>query len=183
MRRPANLPDNESDFSRWRPKYAWWSLGCLGVALFAAAFVVGGIVRLSTEPPSPSEQRLGDLPAEHSRTIALHLTAQELGEVYLGNQAAADMHCTGKTIAVTGTVRGVERDDGVYLVRLRATLAAYGRGVNDDIICGCSQAEAAALRIGETATLEGECRGLVKGWVVVAGCRVTDHMMPKREAD
>jgi hypothetical protein len=91
------------------------------------------------------------------------ITSTDLFAAYQADEAAANQQYNGKIVQVSGTVKEVKTNDaGVPTVVLESGDMMFG------VICELQDpGQAAQFAVGQTATLKGECSGLLMDVVMV----------------
>ncbi|OJX56368.1 MAG: hypothetical protein BGO89_13630 [Candidatus Kapaibacterium thiocyanatum] len=109
----------------------------------------------------------GTAPEKPKETPPMAVTAIEYYESYDGNEVTADAKFKGKRIAITGTVKGVEKTFGSIYAELEGN-ELYGH-----VQCKLqTEADAAKLTKGQSTTLIGVADGKMMGSPRVTDCVV-----------
>lgn len=134
----------------------------IGLAIFGAAIGGSGYSDYVERAKATAEQ-----PQGAAAPTALEVTAGKLFADYEANEVAADNQYKGKTLAVSGTVAGINKDftDEVY-VELAATpfQSIQARGLPQDV--------AAGLNKGQKVTVECIGDGLMMTLPILKKCKL-----------
>ncbi len=99
------------------------------------------------------------------RTDTVKVSAQELVEAYLADEATADVQYAGVMIQLTGVVTEIQESP-------TPTVILYGNGMNQ-IQCvlktGVNQSLPQRVGVGDTVTFTGVCNGLLMD-VIIRDC-------------
>jgi hypothetical protein len=135
-----------------------WIVGCLaavvlgGVAMIVIFVLVG---RAADRHPSPSSL----VPTDD-------VSVDEMVADYKANEVTADGRYKSYPVRVTGTVKSVSKGLlGGQFVVLRGTARAEWRNVQ----CDVSEEDAASLRVGDVASVEGVGGGMMGNILVRKG--------------
>ena len=162
---PASMPSGSDVLTRQlgiTPQTPKWQLGCLGIII-----VVGLLGALSSLFPDSS--RGPQTPAAAPAAPAAVVDLVMLLAAYKGNEIAADVNYKGKQIRTTGVVGNVKKN---ILDRPYVTV---GRGHGFEIpevqcfLAPSHTNQAAALRKGQTITIQGKVDGLMMN-VIMSDC-------------
>lgn len=116
-------------------------------------------------------------PVDDGTTISI--TAVALDEEYDSNEIAADKKYKGKTLAVTGKVQRITRDDkpGKVTVELIGT-------PDSTVDCHFDRAQQGELdnvAVGQEVTIRGKCKGKVRSFVTLETCSISKEPEKKPE--
>ena len=99
------------------------------------------------------------------------ISAMDLCEAYSANEVRADENYKGKTIYVTGNVKGIEKGNGRILVILEGWPEDQ---VYTDVYCEVRDKSAASMLMkGQTITVRGVCRGRPQDLDIFSGAEMT----------